>query len=102
MTRVAADRPRPVLLRQGDVTVVDCERLAVRVVDQVSGNRSTWTTWNLVAEAMRQIGQVGWQFADPDAALDVRRQVVDRAVALSVLISAPQVALGPGPVPATR
>src|SRR5664279_172136 len=95
VTRVAADRTRPVLLRRGDLTVVDCERLAVRVVDQVSGYRSTWTTWNLAAEAMRQIGQVGWQFADPDAALDVRRQVVDRAVALSVLISAPQVASVP-------
>src|SRR5664279_12824 len=95
VTRAAADRTRPLLLRQGDLTVVDCERLAVRVVDQVSGNRSTWTTWNLAAEAMRQIGQVGWQFADPDAALDVRRQVVDRAVALSVLISPPQVASVP-------
>lgn len=93
-----AARPEPappVLIRADDIAAVDVDALAARVVDVVASKRAQWGEWNLDAEASRQIVDAGWQFADPVAADMVRERVVASAVAVSVAISAPELATVP-------
>ncbi|HEY5116555.1 MAG TPA: MobF family relaxase, partial [Nakamurella sp.] len=85
----------PVLLRPDDLPAPVLMQTAVRVVDEVSGARSTWTRWNLVAEAMRQISGMGWQFAGPENTVAVRDRVVAAAERLSVSISVGETATVP-------
>ncbi len=88
----------PVLLRVDDIPPVDIAALGASVVHQVSSARSTWTRWNLTAEAMRQIGQQGWQMVDTDERTALRDLIVTDAEALSVSISPPELAHVPDPL----
>ncbi len=85
----------PVLLRADDIAAEDIQRVGTRVVDDVAARRSTWGEWNLDAEASRQMVDAGWQFATASDSETVRQRVVARAVAVSVAITAPELASVP-------
>ena len=87
--------PAAVLLRADDLPTPLLMQTAVRVVDEVSGARSTWTRWNLVAETMRQLSGMGWQFATTDDTIAVRDRVVAAAEQLSVAITLGETATVP-------
>src|SRR4051812_3428327 len=52
--------------------------LAASVVDVVSAEKATWTRWNLIAEAERQLRPL--RFSDPGAREAATRLVLDRAL----------------------
>jgi conjugative relaxase-like TrwC/TraI family protein len=67
--------------------------LGCSVVDVVSARRSTWTPWNLHAEASRQL--MGVRFGSTADRLRTTNSVVDAAVRESVLLAAPALAATP-------
>ncbi len=96
VTRAADTTELPIrLLRAEDLEAPSLAATAGRVVDEVSGARSTWTRWNLVAETMRQMAGMAWQFATVDDAVAVRDRLVEAAERLSVSIGAAQISTVP-------
>jgi hypothetical protein len=71
----------------------ECHHLAAAVIEAVQEKRSTWTRWNLHAEASRQL--MGLRFAGVEARLTATAQVVDAAIESSVLLTAPELAPTP-------
>lgn len=86
---------RQVMLTAADIAPADTRALAARTLDVVASKRSTWSRWNLHAEAMRQIASADWQFTTPGDAWQVADRVVAEAVTMSIDISAPQIAHTP-------
>jgi conjugative relaxase-like TrwC/TraI family protein len=78
-----------------DVTAGDVEVLAAAVLDGVELRRSTWSRWNLQAEACRAMTARGLQFSTPADLLVVRDRVTAAAVDRSVLLNTPAVAAVP-------
>lgn len=96
--RRSSDGPapaRPVLLTAADLPAGDRDAVAARTVDVVASRRSTWSRWNLHAEAMRQIAQLGWQFATPQDAWAACDAIVAAAIRLSVDLTPPELASVP-------
>lgn len=56
------------------------------MVDEVASRRSTWTRWNLTAEAIRHVQQANWQFTSAGDAVAVRDLIVTAAGTLSVML----------------
>ncbi len=77
-----------VLLHADDIAGTDTAGMATQVVNEVSSRRSTWTRWNLTAEALRHMQQANWQFATADDAIAVRDRIVTAAEMLSVMLTA--------------
>jgi len=80
----------PVMLHADDVPGNATSSLATQVVDEVASRRSTWTRWNLTAEAIRHLQQASWQFASASDAVAVRNRIVTAAETLSVMLTAGQ------------
>jgi len=80
----------PVMLHADDVPGSATSSLAAQVVDEVASRRSTWTRWNLTAEAIRHLQQANWQFASANDAVAVRDRIVTTAETLSVMLTAGQ------------
>lgn len=81
------------LLRADAVPRSILNQLAVRVVEAASERRSTWTRWNLYAEAARQT--MGWRFvttADREAIVGM---ITDAAQERSVRLTPPELAVSP-------
>lgn len=91
----AAATPAPALLTPEDIAPADRKAMAARVVDVVSGKRAVWGRWNLHAEAMRQIASAGWQFTTAEGAWQVGDAMTAQAAAMSLAISAPELASVP-------
>lgn len=70
--------------------VTQLQNLAARVVRRVAEERSTWTEWNVYAEAERQLRPL--RFASPERREQVTRQVVERVTGpgLSIRIAEPE------------
>ncbi|WP_354531983.1 MobF family relaxase [Nakamurella sp. UYEF19] len=85
----ALTRP-PVMLRADDVPGSATSSMAAQVVDEVASRRSTWTRWNLTAEAVRHMQQANWQFTSAGDAVAVRDRIVTAAETLSVMLTAGQ------------
>ncbi len=81
---------RAVMLHADDIPANATSSLAAQVVDEVASRRSTWTRWNLTAEAIRHLQQANWQFASADDAVAVRDRIVTAAETLSVMLTAEQ------------
>jgi conjugative relaxase-like TrwC/TraI family protein len=71
----------------------ECRSLAATVVEAVQEKRSTWSRWNLHAEASRQL--MGLRFASTEARLAATAQVVDAAIESSVLLNPSELATTP-------
>ncbi len=69
--------------------------VAATVLAAVEGRRSTWSRWNVTAQAAREIGIRGWQFATPTDLLAVRDSITARALGGSVLLNPPEIAAVP-------
>ena len=69
----------PVMLHADDVPGSATSSLAAQVVDEVASRRSTWTRWNLTAEAIRHVQQANWQFTSAGDAVAVRDRIVTAA-----------------------
>ena len=98
--RATADEPghrstRPVLLAAADLTGMQRQELAARTVDVVASRRSTWSRWNLHAEAMRQLSAAGLQFTSAGQAWEAADAVVAEATRLSLDLTPPQLASTP-------
>jgi conjugative relaxase-like TrwC/TraI family protein len=81
------------LLRVEDVPLAAVQVIGADVVAKVSEKRSTWTHWNLIAEASRQTMDLRFATtADRDA---VVAMVVDAAQEVSVSLTPPELAISP-------
>lgn len=85
----------PVLLTAGDLSAEDRDTVAARTVDVVASRRSTWGRWNLHAEAVRQIAQLGWQFQSPEDAWAAADAIVAAAIRISIDLTPPELASVP-------
>lgn len=80
-------------LRAEDMPLPALQAIGADVVDQVSIKRSTWTYWNLVAEASRQTMDLRFATtADREAIIGI---VVDAAQQASVALTPPELATSP-------
>lgn len=68
-------------------------KLAERVVDTASERRSTWTRWNLYAEAARQT--MGWRFAATEDREAIVGMITDAAEQRSTRLTPPELAVSP-------
>ncbi|WP_420119926.1 MobF family relaxase [Nakamurella sp.] len=93
VTTTTADMSLP---RGAELADVEVEAIALCVVDAVSTSRSTWTRWNLTAEAMRHLAAGNCQYASVEDAVAVRDRIVAAAERLSVSLTPPE--LVPTPV----
>jgi conjugative relaxase-like TrwC/TraI family protein len=82
------DRSRHTPLTAAEVGAEVIEGYAVTVLLAVQTQRSTWTRWNLYAEAARQTREV--RMASTDDRIGLLEQVVDLAVERSVPLAAPE------------
>lgn len=76
------------LLAATDISADSIEDQAVLVVTATSLRRSTWTRWNLFAEAARQTRSV--RFVSTEDRLQVLNAITDRAMAQSVSLDPPE------------
>lgn len=86
-----ADAPAP--LRAEDVPHSILNQLAARVVEAASERRSTWSHWNLYAEAARQT--MGWRFIATEDREAIVGMIADAAEQRSVRLTPPELALSP-------
>lgn len=86
-----ADAPTP--LRAEDVSYSILNQLAARVVEAASERRSTWSHWNLYAEAARQT--MGWRFIATGDREAIVGMITDAAEQRSVRLTPPELALSP-------
>ena len=85
----ASDQP----LRADDVPLPIIDEIGCVVVAQVSVKRSTWSHWNLMAEASRQTMRL--RFASTEDRGAVVGMIVDAAQQQSVSLTPPELALSP-------
>lgn len=85
------DTPRP--LRVEDIERGILNQLEQRVVEAASERRSTWTRWNLYAEAARQT--MGWRFAATEDREAIVGMITDAAEQRSTRLSPPEFAVSP-------
>mgnify|MGYP002385013143 CR=1 FL=1 len=83
----------PTPLRAEDVAPSILNQLASRVVEGASERRSTWTRWNLYAEAARQT--MGWRFAATEDREAIVSMIADAAQQRSVRLTPPELAVSP-------
>jgi conjugative relaxase-like TrwC/TraI family protein len=85
----SADQP----LAAADVSLAAVRALATDVVDAVSVKRSTWSHWNLLAEASKQTMDL--RFASTTDREAVVGMIVDAAEQASVSLTPPELAVSP-------
>lgn len=83
----------PTLMRAEDLPASILNQLATRVVETASERRSTWTRWNLYAEAARQT--MGWRFAATEDREAIVGMITDAAEQRSVRLTPPELAVSP-------
>ncbi len=89
-----ATQPQPTqLLRAESVTLDVIDALGATVVGAVSEKRTTWTRWNLTAEAARQT--MGMRFAAASDREAIVGMVVDAAERRSLKLTPPELAPSP-------
>lgn len=76
-----------------DLAEDDRRHLTALIIEAVEDKRSTWSRWNLYAEATRQL--MGMRFPSTAARLAATATVVDAAITASVLLTAPELAPTP-------
>jgi conjugative relaxase-like TrwC/TraI family protein len=86
-------RPAAAPLRAEEVSPALVEAIGVDVLEQVSIKRSTWTHWNLMAEASRQT--MGLRFATAADREAVIGLIVEAAEAGSITLTPPELAASP-------
>ncbi|WP_294181311.1 MobF family relaxase [uncultured Schumannella sp.] len=84
--------PRRVL-RADDVPLDVVQEVGQTVMETVGEKRSTWTRWNLHAEASRQL--MGWRFASIEDREAITGLVVDAAERSSLRLTPPELATSP-------
>ncbi len=93
--RTAVDNrntPRP--LRADDIERGILDQLAQSVVEAASERRSTWTRWNLYAEAARQT--MAWRFTATGDREAIVGMITDAAEQRSTRLTPPELAVSPG------
>lgn len=90
---VIRDSDAPTPLRAEDVPHSILNQLAARVVEAASERRSTWSHWNLYAEAARQT--MGWRFIATEDREAIVGMITDAAAQRSVRITPPELAISP-------
>ncbi|WP_425474873.1 MobF family relaxase [Nocardioides cheoyonin] len=80
-------------LTAADVPLAAVRAIGANVVGQVSANRSTWSHWNLLAEASNQTMDL--RFASTRDREAVVGMIVDAAERLSVSLTPPELAVSP-------
>lgn len=80
-------------LRAEDIWHSILNQLAERVVETASERRSTWTRWNLYAEAARQT--MGWRFAATEDREAIVGMITDAAEQRSTRLTPPELAVSP-------
>ncbi len=91
--RLIANGSGPVALRAEDVGRDELAALAQAVVEQVQEKRSTWSRWNLSAEASRQT--TGLRFATVEDREAVIGLITDAAEAVSLRLTPPELTTAP-------
>ena len=86
------DTPRRVL-RADDVPLDVVREVGQTTMGTVGEKRSTWTRWNLHAEASRQL--MGWRFASIEDREAITGLVVDAAERASLRLTPPELATSP-------
>ena len=92
LTASTAQVPRRVL-RADDVPLDVVREVGQTVMETVGEKRSTWTRWNLHAEASRQL--MGWRFASIQDREAITGLVVDAAEHASLRLTPPELASSP-------
>jgi len=92
LTSTAAEAPRAAL-RADDVLLDVVGEVGQTVMETVGEKRSTWTRWNLHAEASRQL--MGWRFATIEDREAITGLVVDAAERASLRLTPPELATSP-------
>ncbi|WP_456299382.1 MobF family relaxase [Microbacterium schleiferi] len=90
---VNRDAEAPMPLRAEDVSHSILNQTAARVVESASERRSTWSHWNLYAEAARQT--MGWRFIATEDREAIVGMITDAAEQRSVRLTPPELALAP-------
>ena len=90
---VIRDSGAPMPLRAEDVSHSILNQLAARAVEAASERRSTWSHWNLYAEAARQT--MGWRFVSTEDREAIVGMITDAAEQRSVRLTPPELALSP-------
>lgn len=85
------DAPQP--RRAEDIERSILNHLAERVVEAASERRSTWTRWNLYAEAARQT--MGWRFAATEDREAIVGMITHAAEQRSTRLTPPELAVSP-------
>ena len=85
------DAPKP--MRAEDVERSILNQLAEHVIEAASERRSTWTRWNLYAEAARQT--MGWRFTATEDREAVVGMITDAAEQRSTRLTPPELAVSP-------
>lgn len=81
------------LLRAADVPLERIARLGASVVAAVAEKRTTWSHWNLYAEAARQT--MGWRFTGTEDREAITGMIVDAAEQASIRLTPPELASSP-------
>lgn len=87
------NHPASSLLRAEDVPRGILNQVASRVVEAASERRSTWSRWNLYAEAARQT--MGWRFVATEDREAIVGMIADAAEERSVRLTPPELASSP-------
>ncbi|WP_435061080.1 MobF family relaxase [Amycolatopsis thermoflava] len=91
-TLARGDEPRRVL-RADDVPLDVVREVGQTVMETVGEKRSTWTRWNLHAEASRQL--MGWRLASIEDREAITGLIVDAAEQASLRLTPPELASSP-------
>ena len=83
----------PATLRADDIPLDAIEQIGQAVTGVVGEKRSTWTRWNLYAEASRQL--MGLRFASTMDRMAITGMVVDAAEQASLRLTPPELATSP-------
>lgn len=83
----------PPLMRADDIPLGTLSQVARDVVNAASERRSTWTRWNLYAEAARQT--MGWRFIATEDREVIVGMIADAAEERSVRLTPPELAVSP-------
>jgi len=86
-------REAPKLLRADEVALGILNQVALRVVEATGERRSTWTRWNLYAEAARQT--MGWRLATTEDREAIVGMITDAAEHRSAQLTPPELAVSP-------
>ena len=81
------------VLRADDVPLDVVREVGQAVMEAVGEKRSTWTRWNLHAEASRQL--MGWRFASLEDREAITGLAVDAAERVSLRLTPPELATSP-------